>query len=480
MWRKEISSICLVILVSCLPLLNTRESIVGSSSTGALSHSQKARSLNIASEASELPWSDWTHYHGYSEIVNTLLYLNSTSPGLVDVFSIGESALGREIYCLRLTNENVTCRKTEILFVGYHHARERISAELPLYFAVEALENYGVDASLTWMLDLSEIYIVVALNVDALDIVASNEWQRKNLRSFDEDGDGLPDEDPPDDADADGFVEHLVFWNGVRYVSVRWEGIDDDGDGLLNEDWVGGVDLNRNYGHMWDAPVQSGSPYMSDEDYRGPTAFSEPETQALRDLALQRDFKYAVSFHSGAEAILYPWGHTTAATSDSDKLEEFAEELSQLVGCWYRQSGSWYTTSGCWDDWMYGTLGTYAFTAEIYSNGTAWKYETGPEQNMLWESGVFDFYNPKPAMIEGTILKWMPTFSYAINRAIFERAEDLNLDKKIDILDVAIAARAFGSHPGNLRWFPLADLNHDGSVDMRDIIRFARRFGELL
>jgi len=480
LWRRAAFNIGLVFLLSSLSSLNVQEVATDSLQTTVLGYSQMVHELTIASEASDFPWHDWTHYHGYSEIVDTLFHLNSTRPSLVDVFSIGKSALGREIYCLRLTSENVTCRKTEILFVGYHHARECISAELPLYFAVYALENYGIDAALTWMLDLSEIYIVVALNVDALDVVVANEWQRKNLNSFDEDGDGLFDEDPPDDADGDGFVEHLVFWNGVRYVSVRWEGVDADGDGMLNEDWVGGVDLNRNYGYMWNATVQSGSPYMSEEDYRGPAPFSEPETRALKDLALQHDFEYAVSFHSGAQAILYPWGHTTVAAPDSDKLEGFAEELSQLIGCWYRQSGSWYTTSGCWDDWMYGTRGTCAFTVEMYSNSSAWHYEPGPDQNTLWESGAFDFYNPKPYRIESTILRWMPTFFYTINRAIFERAEDLNLDGKIDILDLAIAARAFGSHPGNPRWSPLADLNHDEKVDLQDIIRFARRFGELL
>jgi hypothetical protein len=276
------------------------------------------------------PWGDWKHYHNYTEIVDTLLYLNNTYPTLVDVFSIGKSWLNRDIYSVRLTNENITRLKPKVFFVGYHHARELISAELPLYFAVEATANYGVNTTITHMLNYSEIYIIVALNVDGFAAVDQNKWQRKNVHQFDEDGDGLVDEDPPDDEDGDGYIEDLWQWDGSQWVFVRWEGVDDDGDGLPNEDWVGGVDLNRNYGYKWNASVDSGSPYPKDEDYRGPSPFSEPETQALRDLALQHDFKYAISFHSGAEIIVYPWGYTTAPTPEDQVFKEIAGNLSVM------------------------------------------------------------------------------------------------------------------------------------------------------
>jgi carboxypeptidase T len=296
----------------------------------------------------DVPWGDWAHYHNYSEIVESLLYLNSTYPSVVDVFSIGESWENRDIYCIRLTNESINGRKPEVFFVGYHHAREPISAELPLYFAVEAATNFGTNQTLTRMLNSSEIYIIPALNVDGLEVVRDNDWQRKNAHPFDEDGDGLLDEDPPEDENGDGSIEDLLQWDGYQWVFVRWEGIDNDADGEFGEDWIGGVDLNRNYGYKWNASVQSGSPYPRDEDYRGPAPFSEPETQALRDLALQHDFEYAVSFHSGAENIVYPWGYTTTATSDDLVFREIAGDLSALVSAPYWQAGDWYTTSGVW------------------------------------------------------------------------------------------------------------------------------------
>jgi len=368
----------------------------------------------------EAPWTNWTRYHNYTEIVDTLDYLNAAYPNIADVFSIGKSWQNRDIYCIKLTNESNTHPKPKVFFVGYHHARELISAELPLYFAVEAATTYGTNDTITHMLNHSEIYIIPALNVDAFEVVKQNEWQRKNVHPYDEDSDSLLDEDPPDDADGDGYIEDLFFWNGTHYWFIRWEGNDYDGDSLYNEDWVGGVDLNRNYGYQWNATCYSGSPYPWAEDYRGPTPFSEPETQALRDLALSHYFKYAISFHSGTEVIGYPWGYTNDPTVDDVIFREIAANLSQLVGAPYGQNSGLYTMSGSWDDWMYANRSTFALTCEIYTNNSAWQYEPGPEPDTWWEKGVFQFFNPDPANIETVIQRWLPVFTYTTNRAITE------------------------------------------------------------
>jgi hypothetical protein len=366
------------------------------------------------------PWGDWEHYHNYTEIVSTLFHLNNTYSNIVDVFSIGKSWLNQDIYCIKLTNETSVLPKPKLLFVGYHHARERITAELTLCFAVQTVRGYGVNATITRMLNFSEIYLVVALNADGFEAVEQNEWHRKNLHPFDEDSDSLVDEDPPDDQDGDGYIENLQQGNGAEWEVVQWEGVDDDVDVSLNEDWIGGVDLNRNYGYEWDAPVYSGSPDPNAEDFRGPAPFSEPETQAIRNLALQHDFRYSVSFHSGAESISYPWDYTTAPAPHESALREIASDLSQLTHASYSQAGAWYTLSGSLDDWMYGNRSTFAFTCEIYTNGSAWQYEPGPLPGQRWEKGVFELFNPKPAEIETVVERWLPVFFSLANRAIVE------------------------------------------------------------
>lgn len=54
---------------------------------------------------------------------------------------------------------------------------------------------------------------------------------------------------------------------------------------------------------------------------------------------------------------------------------------------------------------------------------------------------------------------------------------DLNPDGKIDMKDIAIVAKAFGTFPGEPNWKPEADLNSDNKVDMKDIAIVAKLFG---
>ncbi|MDI6826816.1 MAG: dockerin type I domain-containing protein [Candidatus Aenigmarchaeota archaeon] len=54
---------------------------------------------------------------------------------------------------------------------------------------------------------------------------------------------------------------------------------------------------------------------------------------------------------------------------------------------------------------------------------------------------------------------------------------DLNKDKKVNIIDVTIVAKAFGSKPGDPRWDPDADLDNNGIVNIIDIAKVARVFG---
>ncbi|MEM3629146.1 MAG: PKD domain-containing protein [Candidatus Bathyarchaeia archaeon] len=55
---------------------------------------------------------------------------------------------------------------------------------------------------------------------------------------------------------------------------------------------------------------------------------------------------------------------------------------------------------------------------------------------------------------------------------------DLNMDGMVDMKDISLAARAFGSYPGHPRWNYVADENEDGIIDMRDIALTCRNFGK--
>jgi len=51
-------------------------------------------------------------------------------------------------------------------------------------------------------------------------------------------------------------------------------------------------------------------------------------------------------------------------------------------------------------------------------------------------------------------------------------------DGKVDMRDIYLVAKGFGSYPSHPRWNPNADINNDGKVDMRDIYSVARNFGK--
>jgi archaellum component FlaF (FlaF/FlaG flagellin family) len=55
---------------------------------------------------------------------------------------------------------------------------------------------------------------------------------------------------------------------------------------------------------------------------------------------------------------------------------------------------------------------------------------------------------------------------------------DLNNDNKVDITDVAVVAKAFGSSPNQPRWNAQADVNQDGKVDITDVALVAKHFGQ--
>jgi carboxypeptidase T len=364
-----------------------------------------------------LPPIDWNHYHNYSEVVAIVLALNETYPGIVDVFSIGKSIQNRDIYCVRLTNETDHKLKPEVFFVGCHHASEVISLEVCLYFTVYAVTNFGSNATITSLLNKCEIFVVVALNVDGIDLFQLYDYQRRNARPIDDDKDGRFDEDPPEDVNGNGLIEDL--WNVTDPLNWQWiatEGIDNDGDGQNGEDMVGGVDLNRNYDYGWEHAPTGG------EQYRGASPFSEPETSAIRDFVIGHHFAYAISFHSGQEAILYPWGTTSAAPPDEAKFIEVCQDLSNLTdGTSYSQSGRPFPIYGTWDDWMYGVEHVLALTCEIFANNT-WEGPRypGPLPNTTWMSyGKYGF-NPQPHKIETVIQRWLPVFFYITNRAINE------------------------------------------------------------
>jgi len=277
-------------------------------------------------DTSTLDKEDAGLYHTYAEVAAELQQIESAHSDIAKVYDIGDSIEGRDILAIKIS-DNVTIEEAgeaNVLYMGCHHAREWISVEIPMYLTNFLVDNYGTDPTITKLVDERQTWIVPIVNPDGLEYSQNvyTMW-RKNKR-------------------------------------------DNDNDGVFERNFDG-VDNNRNYGYKWGYDNIGSSPNPSDETYRGAYAFSEPENQAIRDLALQHDFVFAITYHSYGEQMIYPWGYIDADTPDHKLFTDVAAKMAQWNGYTYGnpKDGIIYNTNGDATDWLYGDKGTIAYTFEL-------------------------------------------------------------------------------------------------------------------
>jgi len=103
--------------------------LVTVSRNGCIQEEQESELEDIHTEIqfdqpSILPkWQDG-EYHDYYETMNTLNEFQIKYPDLVNLFSIGNSILGKELLCIRITNENNIQINLSCLFDGCIHGNE--------------------------------------------------------------------------------------------------------------------------------------------------------------------------------------------------------------------------------------------------------------------------------------------------------------------------------------------------------------------
>ncbi len=153
----------------------------------------------------------------------------------------------------------------------------------------------------------------------------------------------------------------------VQEIESYWRKNARDNNNNGNFDMSGdGVDLNRNYGFNWGLNDEGSSGDPSSDVFRGSGPFSEPETQAIRDLCLDHDFTIALNYHAYGSWMLIPWGYTEQPCPDHETYMELAQEFVAYNN-YTPGSGSilLYPINGDAVDWEYGELGIFAFTVEV-------------------------------------------------------------------------------------------------------------------
>lgn len=219
------------------------------------------------------------------------------------------------------------------------HAREWAPPELNARFIEMLVEGYSTNADITWILEHNEIHAILYVNPDgrAISEKYPDSYWRKNLNP----------------------------------------------KGCGN-----GVDLNRNLDFMWgDTNGSSNDPCA--DDYHGPSANSEPETQAVVAYAKslfpegqrkddpENEMNQAfgeditgvyIDIHASGGYVYYPWGHKDAKSPDDEALQALGRKINYFNGykLWAgSQPDFMYETSGDYSDYMYGALGVASFGYEI-------------------------------------------------------------------------------------------------------------------
>ncbi len=290
---------------------------------------------------------DISGYRTYDEALEELQQIAADNPSICKLMDIGDSR-GKEYYESGYGNygdyqhdiwamkvsDNVEVDEDEpaIYYFGAHHAREPLSTEVAFKVLNHIIDNYGTDPNITENVNNKEIWFVPIVNPDGHEVVLdqiNTDW-RKNIR-------------------------------------------DNDGNGSLTNgswDYPDGVDPNRNYGWEWGTSGTSNDP--NDITYCGPTPFSEPELQAIRDLMIAEHFVAGISYHTYSELVLWPFGYSSSATApDIDALAQLGTNMGMAIpglsGGHYTPQVAWelYPCSGVTDDYAYGQHGIFSYTIEL-------------------------------------------------------------------------------------------------------------------
>ena len=314
-----------------------------------------ARGIAPRVAAAEPEYPDYdSRYHTNQEMVDEIHATEAAYPDLVDVRSIGTSYEGRDIWVAKVSdNVAVDEDEPEVLVDALHHARERLTLEQALYLLRVLTDEYATSATVRSLVDSREVWIIFSVNPDG----------------------------------------HVYDLSGNPYNLWRKNRQPTPGSSSI------GTDLNRNYGYRWGCCGGS-SRNPAAWNYRGPKAFSAPESRVVRDFVNSRvvggrqQIRTHITLHTNGELILWPYGYTKTDVPGDMTVEDhrtfvaMARAMADRNGYTAMQSSSDYVTDGDEIDWLYGRHRIFSFTFELYP----------PEQ----PSTAADHYSPDEVIARET------------------------------------------------------------------------------
>lgn len=277
-------------------------------------------------------------YLKYNEIVNMLDSMHRRYPNLITAKkSIGNTLENNPMYVVKISdnpNKEETQEK-QVLYDAMHHAREPQAMMQMMYFMWYIMDRYEKnDPIAKYIINNRELYFIPIVNPDGYLYNAS----------ISPNGGGM--------------------WRKNR---------------SFNADATRGVDLNRNYSYDWGYDDVGSSPFGNTNTFRGPSAFSEPETQNMRDFVNSKKFKTNLSYHTYGGYLIYPFGaKENYYTPDSNMFRLYADSLTKdnnySSGTVFETLNYFANGGSC--DWMYGDSAhskIFSFTPEVgFANDGFW------------------------------------------------------------------------------------------------------------
>ena len=312
-------------------------------------------------------------YTTYEELTAALNTFKTRYPAILSFESIGKSHEGRDIWAVKISkNVENHEKKPAIFFNAMHHAREVMTTEVALDIIDQLTLGYTSNARVQNWVDSNEIWVVPMVNPDGNNKVwTSNNMWRKNTR--------------------EGY----------------------------------GVDINRNYPYAWGTcNGSSGSTYS--DTYRGPSAGSEPETQAMMGLVSRIQPVMSISYHSYSELVIYPYGCDGEHAPERETIENIGRSLASRLpkdgsSGTYAPGTSWellYAVDGGDIDWYYNEHNVLPYVIEVNSSSQGfqpaytWRQRTVEKMRAGWgfildraqQSGIRGIVNSaNKTKIEGTV-----------------------------------------------------------------------------
>ena len=323
---------------------------------------------NVPEEQRDFPLGSMQGNYTWDELNTRFDELRETYANILsEKVTLGQSIEGRDIWAFKLSdNPNVDENEPELLFTGLTHAREPLSMMNLIYFVQKLCEGYNINEEMTYLVNNRELWFVPVVNPDGY---VFNESYQPN-------GGGMH----------------------------RKNRLDTD----CGDNTERGVDLNRNYGYGWGANNTGSSPNPCSDTYRGTSAFSEPETQIIKDFIENHPFMNILHYHSYGNYYIHPFGlgnlpEEPDLTTFREIGKQMARENSFVIGTGLETVG--YTVNGDAVDWTYGNQGLVTYTPEVgTSNDSFWPSENRVIPlcaNQIHANSVFAFISGNDIILNG-------------------------------------------------------------------------------